>query len=510
LAVLCLSLLIVSIDTTILNVALPSLVRDLGATPSQLQWIVDAYTLAFAGLLLTAGALGDRLGRRGVMTAGLVVFGVASVGAAFSGSSTQLIAWRALLGVGAALIMPATLSILVNVFTEERQRRRAIAYWSLMNATGSFIGPVAGGLLLRAFPWGACFLVNVPVVVLAMALQRRFVPTSRDPAQARFDVPGAVLSTLGLGALLWAVIEGPGYGWGSPAILGGLAASALLFATFVARERRTASPMLDLAVLRSPQLTAAATATTVAFMAMIGGMFLIAQSLQLVKGYSPLAAALATSGPITTVNFLLMPRAPWLTERFGARWMIAAGCACVSVASMVLALTTVSSGYLNLLCGFAIMAIAFSVFVPASTEAIMTAVPKEKAGGASAINQTTRQLGAALGVAVGGSIAVSAYQGAFPASVAGVPAHAVESAGASITGALDAARGLGGAARDALLGAAHAAFQHGVTVALLTSAVLAAASALFAAVAIPARRGAGEPLDVRVPPEEMAELRPAG
>lgn len=488
LAVLCLSLLIVSIDNGVLNVALPSLVRSLGATPSQLQWIVDAYTLVFAGLLFTGGALGDRFGRRGVMSAGLVIFGVGSLLAALSSSAGELIAWRALLGVGAALVMPATLSILVNVFTEPRQRRRAIAYWTLMNATGSFIGPMVGGLLLRNFSWGACFLINVPVVVLALSLQRRFVPTSRDPDAARFDLPGAMLSTLMLGALLWAIIEGPAYGWMSPQIIGGFAASALLLAGFVSRERRTAAPMLDLAILRSPQLTAAAVATTVAFMAMIGGMFLVQQSLQIVKGYPPLTAALATSGPITTVNFLLMPRAPWLTERFGARWMIAAGCGCVSIASLVIATTTVSSGYLNLLIGFSLMAVAFSVFVPASTEAIMTAVPKEKAGGASAVNQTTRQLGSALGVAIGGSIAASAYVGAFPARVAGVPQQAVQQAGGSITGALDAARGLAGSAHDALLGAAHAAFQHGVTTALITSVVLAALSAVFAAVAIPARR----------------------
>jgi EmrB/QacA subfamily drug resistance transporter len=488
--VLCLSLLIVSIDSSILNVALPSLVRSLGATPSQLQWIVDAYTLVFAGLLFTGGALGDRFGRRGVLSVGLLIFGAGSLMAALSTSPNQLILWRAVLGVGAALVMPATLSILVNVFTEPRRRRRAIAYWSLMNATGSFFGPMAGGLLLRNFSWGACFLVNVPVVIVALALQRRFVPTSRDPDAARFDVPGAALSTLMLGALLWAIIEGPAYGWASPQIVGGFAASLLLLAGFVVRERRTSAPMFDLAILRSPQLTAAATATTVAFMALIGGMFLVQQSLQLVKGYAPLSAALATSGPITAVNFLLMPRAPWLTERFGARWMIAVGSALVSVAALVIATTTVDSGYLNLLIGFAIMATAFSVFVPASTEAIMTAVPKEKAGGASAINQATRQLGAALGVAVSGSIAASVYTASFPAHAAGVPQQALDRASVSITAALDTARDLSRAAHDIVIGLAHTAFQNGVTVALVGSAMLAAGAALFAAVAIPARRPA--------------------
>ena len=204
LSILCLSLLVVSIDTSILNVALPTLVRDLDATPSQLQWIVDAYTLVFAGLLLTAGSLGDRLGRKRVMTAGLVLFGAASVGAAFASSPEQLIAWRALLGMGGALIMPATLSILVNVFTEPMQRGKAIAYWSLMNAMGAFIGPITGGLLLRHFSWGACFVVNVPFVVLALWLGRRRVPESHEPRsgplrRARRRLVGGVVGRRAVG-----------------------------------------------------------------------------------------------------------------------------------------------------------------------------------------------------------------------------------------------------------------------------------------------------------------------
>ena len=413
LSILCLSLLVVSIDAGILNVALPTLIRTLGASPSQLQWIVDAYTLVFAGLLLTSGSLGDRFGRREVLTVGLIIFGSSSLAATLSTTPAELILWRAVMGVGAALIMPATLSILVNVFTEERIRRRAIAYWSLMNATGAFIGPIAGGLLLRHFWWGSCFLVNVPVVIIALALQRSLVPTSRDPDAARFDLVGAALSTLALASLLWAIIEGPDRGWTSTTIVGGFAGCVVLGGAFVTWERRAPSPIVDIATFREPQLAAAATAMTIAFIAMTGSMFLIVQSLQLVKGYSPLVAALATSGPITAINFILMPRAPALTERFGARWMVTAGAGLISVASLILATTTVHSTYLNLFIGFAVMATAFSVFVPASTEAIMTAVPKEKSGGASAINQTGRQLGQALGIAVGGSIAASGYRSGF-------------------------------------------------------------------------------------------------
>jgi EmrB/QacA subfamily drug resistance transporter len=497
LGALCLSLLIVSIDNGILNVALPTLVRQLGATPSQLQWIVDAYTLVFAGLLLTSGNLGDRFGRRGVLTIGLVIFGSSSLAASLSTTPSELIAWRAVMGVGAALIMPATLSILVNVFTEERARRKAIAYWSLMNATGAFIGPVAGGLLLRHFWWGSCFLVNVPVVIVGLALQRVLLPTSRNPGAAHFDLIGAALSTAALAALLWGIIEGPAQGWSSPGVVAALGASGPLFMAFVVWERRVDSPMIDLTTFRAPQLTAAATAMTIAFIALTGSMFLIVQSLQIVKGYTPLVAALATSGPITTVNFLLMPRAPALTERFGARWMITAGAALISVGALVIATTTVHSSYANLFVGFAIMATAFSVFVPASTEAIMTAVPKEIAGGASAINQTTRQLGQALGIAIGGSIAASGYRAGFVSTGLRLAPKQLHAARSSITGAISVSRGLAGAARAAELAAAHQAFLHGIRLALVTAAALACGGAVFAARAIPSRparvRLAGEP-----------------
>jgi EmrB/QacA subfamily drug resistance transporter len=498
LAVLSLSLLIVSIDTGILNVAIPTLIKELGATPSQLQWIVDAYTLVFGGFLLTGGSLGDRFGRRGVMTVGLVIFGASSLAAAFSTSPTQLILWRAVMGLGAALIMPATLSILVNVFTEERERRRAIAYWSLMNAGGAFLGPVAGGLLLRNFWWGSCFVVNVPVVIVAVALGRKLVPTSRNPTAVSFDPVGAILSVMALGGLLWTIIEGPVFGWGDPLIAGIAAVTVVLGAAFVVWERRVTHPMLDLGMFALPQLSAAAAAMTIAFMAMTGSMYLITQSLQLVKGYTPLAAALATSVPIVTVNFLVMPRSPQLIERFGARWMVSAGSILVACASLVIALTTVHSGYANLGFGFAIMALAFSVFVPASTDAIMTAVPREEAGGASAINQMTRQIGQALGVAVGGSIAASSYRSGFSASALQLPAATVHSAQSSITGALEAARHLGGASQAALLAVADHAFLHGVRLALIAAAGLAVCGAVFAAVAIPSRQAtaSSQPEDI--------------
>jgi EmrB/QacA subfamily drug resistance transporter len=481
------SLLIVTIDNSILNVALPTLIRQLGATPSQVQWIVDSYLVVFGGLLLTSGRLSDRYGRKRVMSIGLVLFGAGSFAASFSGDPVQLIGWRACMGVGAALIMPATLSILVNVFTDSHDRSRAIAYWTLMNAAGGFFGPVLGGLLLRRFWWGSIFLVNVPVVVAALTAGRYLVPESRDPEVTPFDIPGAVLSTAAMIALLWGIIEGPAQGWSAPEVVGGFVAAVLLGAGFIVRELTAAHPMLDLSTFASPQLSAAAVAMTVAFMAMVSTMFLMTQSLQLVKGYTPLAAALATSGPIVTVNFLVMPRAPGMIERFGIRWLIAGGTACITIAALVISRTTVDSGYLNLFFGFAIMAVAFSCFVPASTEAIVTAVPAEKAGGASAVNQLCRQLGQSLGVAVGGSIAATGYRASFARKSGNLPPPVAHAAGSSITAALDTAEHLGPALAADLVSVAGAAFLDGVRIAILCAAGLALVAAVFAAVAIPGR-----------------------
>ncbi|MCW2522721.1 MAG: transporter, partial [Frankiales bacterium] len=371
LVVLCTSLLVVSIQVSILNVALPTLVRALGATDSQLQWIVDAYIVAFAGVLLTGSALADKFGRRGVMTIGLIITGAASIGAGLSNSPSELIVWRTVMGAGAALVMPATLSILVNVYTEPKQRTKAIAYWSLMNATGSFVGPLAGGLLLRWGSWQACFYVCVPFVIAAVVMGRYLVPTSKDPSQARFDVIGALLSTAALTTLVWAIIEGPTKGWADPSVITAFGLAVITLVSFIYWELHTASPMLDLSMFANPQLSAAAVALTIAFLAMSGAMYLAQLALQLVKGYSPLSAALAVSTPITLVNFIVVPRAPWLIHRFGTRWMVSGGISLIAVSSLIIATVTVHSPYPVLCIGFAMMALAFSTFVPASTEAIM-------------------------------------------------------------------------------------------------------------------------------------------
>ncbi|HVD70959.1 MAG TPA: MFS transporter, partial [Actinomycetota bacterium] len=272
LGVLCLSLLVIGLDNTILNVALPTLVRDLGASTSQLQWIVDAYTLVFAGLLLTAGSLSDRYGRRTALASGLVIFGVGSLASAFAGSASTLIFTRALMGVGGAFIMPSTLSILTNVFPAE-ERGRAIGIWAGVSGLGIGIGPVVGGWLLIHFWWGSVFLVNVPVVIFALIAGRLIIPNSKDPSAPRLDPVGASLSIVGLVSLVFGIIEAPSHGWTDPLIVTAFGIALITLTAFIAWERRSDHPMLNLEFFKNPRFTAANISVTLVFFALFGSLF---------------------------------------------------------------------------------------------------------------------------------------------------------------------------------------------------------------------------------------------
>ena len=295
LLVVCMSLTIIGIDNTVLNVAIPTLSHPaaaggLGASGSQLQWIVDSYTIVFAGLLLTAGSLGDRFGRYRALTIGLIIFGIGSAASAFATSATMLIGTRALMGVGASAIMPATLSIITNVFAEPRERSKAIGVWAGVAAIGIGIGPVIGGVLLEHFWWGSVFLVNVPVVLVALVLGFFFVPDSRDPSASALDPLGSVLSIVGLASLLYAIIEGPSDGWTSTGVIAGFLIGAVVLAAFAWWELHSASPMLDLHFFENPRFSAASGAITITFLALFGMIFLLTQYLQLVLDYSTVEA----------------------------------------------------------------------------------------------------------------------------------------------------------------------------------------------------------------------------
>jgi EmrB/QacA subfamily drug resistance transporter len=497
LVVLCLVLITITMQVSILNTALPTLVRELGASDAQLQWIVDSYIVVIAGLTLTGAAVGDKYGRKKALILGLSITLATVAGASLATDPTQLIVWRALMGIGAALTLPATLSILVNVFREVKERRKAIAYWSLMNAIGSFLGPITGGLLLAWFSWQSCFIVNVPILLVTIVLCAIYIPESKDPFTAKFDLLGALFSTVTLASFIWAVIEGPGQGWTSVPILSGFTIAILFAMLFFWWENQTKNPMFELSLLKSPQLSAAALTLTFAFIAMAGAMFLATLSLQLVRGYSPLQAAIATSGPVLLVNLIVVPRAPWIMQRFGLRKTIAFGTGLTGVAALSMTVTSTTSPYWMLGLAFACMAMAFSVFMPASTEAMMTAVPTEKAGGASALNQITRQTGQALGIALLGGIATVGFQSRFSqdsSTITQLTPEQLSGAGSSLSAAVQLAETLPIDVHNSLMEVAGASYLYGMRIALIVAAGLAFIGAIYAVKAIPARisQAAGE------------------
>jgi EmrB/QacA subfamily drug resistance transporter len=468
LAVLCLSLVIVVVGNTVLNVALPTLVRELDASSSQLQWIVDSYALVFAGLLFTAGALGDRFGRKQALTAGLVIFGVTSGASAFATSASQLIALRALMGVGAALIMPATLAILINVFPPQ-ERAKAIAVWAGLAGGGAAIGPITSGFLLEHFWLGSVFLVNVVLVAAALVAGRRLVPASKDTAQSPLDPVGALLSIAGLGALLYAIIEAPHHGWtGGPTILFGGAGLAVL-AAFAAWELRSPQPMLDLRLFKNRTFSSAAAAITLVFFAMFGVFFVLTQYLQLVLGYGTLEAGVRTL-PMALAMMVAAPNSARLVERFGPRRVVAAGLATAAGGLFLLSRLEVDSPYWLIALSLVIIAIGMGSSMAPSTTGIMAAMPLGKAGVGSAVNDTTRELGGALGVAVLGSVLASQYIGGLP-DLSGLGGTAEAIARSSLGGALGVAASLPPGAGDALAAAARAAYTDAMSVVFVVAAV---------------------------------------
>jgi EmrB/QacA subfamily drug resistance transporter len=485
LSVLCLSLLIVGLDNTILNVALPTLSRELHATTSQLQWIVDAYTLVFAGLLLTTGSLSDRFGRRSALSLGLIIFGAGSIASAFAGTATMLIATRALMGVGGALIMPSTLSILTNVFPAE-ERGRAIGIWAGVSGLGIGVGPVVGGWLLTHFWWGSVFLVNVPVVIVALVAGRLIVPNSRDPHPAKLDPLGAVLSIVGLVTLVYGIIEAPSKGWSDPLILASFVVAAVVLTAFVVWEMSTDHPMLNVRFFQNPRFTAANISVTLVFFALFGSLFFLTQYLQFVLGYSALQAGLRVA-PIALALIVVSPLAGRLVLPLGNKVLVFVGMLTVAFGLWFLSTVTVASGYPRVLVALMVLGTGMSLAMTPATESIMGSLPKEKAGVGSAMNDTTRQIGGALGVAILGSIFATAYANTIAPALHGLPSAAASAAQNSVGTALALAAHAGGAAGLALAGAARSSFIHAMDRGLFVGAVVALAGAVVALVWLPAR-----------------------
>jgi EmrB/QacA subfamily drug resistance transporter len=494
LGVLCLSLLVVGLDNTILNVALPTLARDLGATNSQLQWIVDAYVLVFAGLLLTTGSLSDRYGRRKALALGLVVFGLGSTLSAFSGTSGALIASRALMGVGGALIMPSTLSILTNVFPVE-ERGRAIGIWAGVSGLGIAIGPIVGGWLLNHFWWGSVFLVNVPVVIAALILGRLIVPDSKDPSPNALDPVGAVLSIVGLVSLVYTIIEAPSHGWTSTQKIVTFAFALIVLTGFAIWELRSDHPMLDVTFFENPRFTAANISIVLVFFALFGSLFFLTQYLQFVLGYSPLQAGLRVA-PIALVLMVSAPLAGRLVTRVGNKVLVAVGMTAVAIGLRFLGTITVSSGYPHVLIALVILGLGMGTAMVPATDSIMGSLPLAKAGVGSAMNDTTRQIGGALGVAILGSVFASAFTSKVSPSLVALPADVAAQASQSVDQAIRAGTELGGAVGAAIVAAAKQSFISAMDRGLFVGAAIAMVGAIVALIWLPSRAAmpAAEPL----------------
>jgi len=490
LVVLCVSLLVIVLDNSILNVALPTIQKDLDATSSDLQWIVDSYTLVFAGLLLTAGSLGDRYGRRGALQIGFIIFGIGSVASAIATSSGQLIGTRAFMGIGGALIMPATLSIITNVFPAH-ERPKAIGAWAGVAGLGGALGPLTGGFLVEHFYWGSVFLVNIPIVVFGMLAGFFVIPTSKDPHAGKLDPLGAVLSIAGLSALLYAIIEAPVKGWGSPETLGVGAVGLVLLLVFVIWEMRTPHPMLDVKFFKKPRFTAASMAITLVFFAMFGALFLLTQYFQFVLGYSPLETGIRML-PFAGAMMVVSPLSARIVERIGTKVTVAIGLGMVTAGLLTMTQLQADTPYANIFWRLMLMAAGMGLTMAPATDSVMGSLPLFKAGVGSAVNDTTRQVGGALGVAVVGSVLATTYGDKITSFFAGtpVPHEAVEATRNSIGAVPTVAQQLAdnglASVGDQLVEVANSAFVSAVHWGVAVAAIATAVGVVVAIVALPA------------------------
>jgi EmrB/QacA subfamily drug resistance transporter len=492
LAALLLAAFLVNLDTTLVNVALPAMVRELHATTTQLQWVVDAYNLVFAALLLTFGSLSDRFGRKGMLLAGLAVVGTASLAGGFTTTAGQLIAARAVMGLGAAMTFPATLSLIANVFTERRERARAIGLWGAVGGAAIAMGPIVGGWLLEHYSWAAIFVAMAPVAAVAVAGVALAVPASKDVHAAAVDIPGLVLSSATMALLVFTIIEAPTYGWAAARSVAGFAGSAVLLAAFIVAERRAAHPMLDVRLFRNMRFSAASGAVTVSFFTLFGFIFLITQYFQFVRGYGPLSAGVRLL-PVALAVAAGSVAGTQLAVRAGTKLVVTTGLvAMAGFYGWVAATTSATLSYGIIAAQMVVYGLGLGLTSAPATESIMGAISRRKAGVGSAVNDSTRLIGGTLGVAVLGSVYASVYGARLIATMpAGVPGAVAAIARQSVGAAYAAAGKIAALGHPALGQALHHAstnaFLRGLTIAALVSGGVAAAGALLAALFLPAQ-----------------------
>jgi EmrB/QacA subfamily drug resistance transporter len=512
LVALLLAAFLVNLDTTLVNVALPALVRQLHATTTQLQWVVDSYSLVFAALLLTFGSLSDRFGRKGMLLAGLAVVGTASLAGGFTTSPAQLIATRSVMGLGAAMTFPATLSLISNIFTERRERARAIGLWGAIAGVAIAMGPIVGGWLLERFSWDSVFIAMAPVSAVAAIGVALAVPTSKDPDAAALDVPGLVLSSATMALLVFTLIEAPTYGWAAGRSVAGFVGSAVLLAAFIVRERRAANPMLDVLLFRNMRFSAASGAVTVSFFTLFGFIFLITQYFQFVRGYGPLSAGVRLL-PVALSVGVGSVAGTQLAVRAGTKLVVTFGLvAMAAFYGWVAATASATLNYGVISVQMVIYGLGMGLTSAPATESIMGAISRRKAGVGSAVNDSTRLIGGTLGVAVIGSVYASVYgsrlSAAMPVAVPGrVAAIAHQSVGAAYVAAGQITAlgrpGLGRALQDASTNA----FLRGLTAGAIVAGGVAAVGAVLAVLFLPAQPADQLAQLTRIPQPTQAETQ---
>ena len=477
LGIMCLSLVMVVMSVAGLNVALPSMQIDLEASNSALQWIVDSYALVFAALLLPAGALGDRFGRKLALMVGLVIFATGSLISGLGTGAGQVIAGRVVTGLGAAFVMPATLSLLTTIFPPH-ERRKAIAMWAGFAGAGGALGPIVSGALLEHYWWGSAVLVNLPIVAGVLVAVWVFSPTSRDPEATPLDPIGAGLSLVGLGTLVFGIIEGPERGWTDTLVVGSFVVAAIALAAFIGWERRSAHPMLPLSLFRDRRMSVGSGVVTTAFFVMFGLFFLFTQYLQFVRAYSPLAAGLATL-PLALALVAVAPRSAALAERIGTGSVMTMGFILIAAGFALLAIVGSDTAYLVIAVAMALLGAGMSLTAAPATASIMSAVPPAKAGVGSAVNDTTREVGGALGIAVLGSLASASFRSGLDLGGLNISAQWADAAKESVASATFIGRSM---QNPDLLARSGEAFTDAFNTVSLVAAVLMLISAATVAV----------------------------